>query len=326
MTNYIFFLLALLNVVFTLILIIRNRITKKESEESKAREESSKVELLEILQHLEQTTLYASEMFSQAELTKYELVKRDQRVKLEMEIARKIHQSLMPKTFPQIRGYSFGLIFEPCFEIGGDFFDFFTYPESGKQGIIFADISGHGVAGALLTSMLKFLIQLVSRRMLTPGQTIVELNKEILEHFPAGFFVSCVFIVLDESKERFILVNASPEATFHIRPSGETINLTETGGRPLGLIDLHEEDELAEAVVPIDPGDTIFLLTDGIVDIKNSLGERLGRPKLIDWLREFRALPPQKMVDEVFSRAREFAGEEEVEDDIMLLAIRREPS
>jgi PAS domain S-box-containing protein len=252
------------------------------------------------------------------------LAARNRRMSLEMDIARTVHRSFLPSTAPHSEVFDIGFKFKPCFSVGGDYFDFITYPDKGKMGIFFADISGHGVAGALLSSMLKMILFNQTQDCPPAKEVLNRMNGQIEENFPSGYFVSAFYALLDEKSSSIELANAAPEPALVLRKNGR-IEIICRGGQPMGLLpkEFTDSETFAGTSIELKSGDVLFLFTDGLTDIKISENERLGIDRLSRWLAEESAKTPQQLCEAIYQRATGMALPESIDDDIMILAVAR---
>jgi len=253
------------------------------------------------------------------------LEERDRNIRRELALARVIHRTLLPSRAPTLPGFDFGMIFIPSGDIGGDFVDFFPFRENRRLGVVFADITGHGVPAALLSAMFKVLINDVLHRdgNLSVAGSIAELNRRVAKEFPPCNFASTFYLVLDATARRMTYVSAAQEAALLFR-SGEPVTLLETGGPALGLIPPEDglPSDYEEGSVNLMAGDMVFLYTDGLVEIENERHEMLTRETLIEWLQQEIGLDAQTLVDRVYARVLDFAKSRELPDDVAVVAVR----
>lgn len=249
---------------------------------------------------------------------------KNRRMSLEMDIARTVHRSFLPAAAPLSGKFSFGFKFQPSFSVGGDYFDFIPFPELKKMGVFFADISGHGVAGALLSSMLKMILFSVTRDCPTPQEVLSRMNKEIEENFPSGYFVAAFYALIDEDSQQINFANAAPEPALVVRENGR-VEILCHGGQPMGLLppEFTDAETFAGTSVILEPGEKLVFFTDGLTDIKVGEKERIGLERLSRWFSEAANLDAQIFCDEIYRRAVSSAVEKGIDDDIMLLAVAR---
>ena len=253
-----------------------------------------------------------------------EIAERDERMQEELRVARAIHHALLPVEAPRVDGLEFGLRFVPSGDIGGDFVDFIEFPEDHRIGIMFADITGHGVGAALLSSMLKVLVDDVVHTMASQSDCFHELNRRLYQEYPSGSYASSFYALFDARRRVMSYVKASQEPAVVIRGSGGAEVLSE-GGPALGILcpDCFTEREYDEHTVQLEPGDTVFFFTDGVVEFSKPSGDLLlPRKTLYTWLQEDAHLSPQDLVDRIYERVMTYAKLQRPTDDIALLAVR----
>ena len=257
-----------------------------------------------------------------------ELAERDERTREEMALARKIHRSLLPVEAPCIQGLEFGLRFVPSGDIGGDFVDFLDLHQPHRIGVVFADITGHGVGAALLSSMLKVLVDEVTDNNVSQSTCFQTLNRRLFKEFPQGNFASGFYAVFDSRQHKLSYVKASQEPLIVLRP-GKKPRLLTQGGPALGLLDPEACDApvYEQHDVTLRAGDTAFFFTDGLVDFYNDLElARTQRERLVRFLEERKELPPQELVDQAYMHMLTTAGIQEPTDDVAVLAVRVSPA
>ncbi|GAB4283743.1 MAG: hypothetical protein Kow0029_30060 [Candidatus Rifleibacteriota bacterium] len=253
-----------------------------------------------------------------------ELASRDKRMSLEMEIARTVHRSFLPNKAPEFPSFEFGFTFRPCFSVGGDYFDFIPVRNGKQLGVLFADISGHGVAGALLSSMLKVILSSVIQLEQEPAKILAAMNGKIEESFPAGYFVTAFFALLGENDNLVKVASAAPEPFLVIRKDGE-VEVIGRGGQPMGLLPSEFVDDTSfdSHELKLAEGEKILFFTDGLTDVKIAQDERIGIDRLCKWAKEFSDMSPENLTDAIYKRAEELAIENGIDDDIMILAIAK---
>ncbi|MBF0406932.1 MAG: response regulator [Candidatus Riflebacteria bacterium] len=252
-----------------------------------------------------------------------ELERRDAETRKELEIAQNVQRSLLPDRIPHISGFEIGINFTPCYSIGGDFYDFYEYSNSEFLGLFFADISGHGVAGALLMSMLKALASDSFQVLGNSAEKVLLLNDRLLNGFPDGKFVSAIYGMLDSNNKEFCYINAAPESIALFSKTGELIKTVE-GGQPLGFFHSKQikSDCYIERKVCLNDGETLFLFTDGVTELMNEKNEMLEFSGFERFVKEELNNPVQIMVDNIYRKAIAFSGRSSAKDDIMIFAIK----
>lgn len=252
-----------------------------------------------------------------------ELAQRDESMRQELSLAHKIQRALLPARLPNIPGLEFGMIFVPSGDIGGDFVDFIEFKDPEKLGVVFADITGHGVPAALLSAMFKVMLDEVLAIESSPAACFSILNDRLGHEFPTGNFASTFYAVFDMAARVMTYVKAAQEPAILLR-SGEPVRLLEEGGPVLGILaaDMGPAAAYQEHQIPLREGDTVVFYTDGLVEFESGDGTMLERETLIQWMREELEHSPQVLANRLYSRALKFAGRADLPDDIALLAVR----
>lgn len=251
-----------------------------------------------------------------------ELAARDEKLRHELSLARTIQNAMLPSEPPKMAGIECGFVFVPSHDIGGDLFDFIQLSDT-ELGILIADISGHGVPAALLSAIFKVLAGEVLRQGVGPSEGFRQLHRRLAKTFPTGHFASSFYGVLNTARKTLTWCKAAQEPVLLLRP-GQPVQMLEKGGPLLGLFDpdLFGERPYPEHVLELQSGDTLFLFTDGVVEVKNEAGEQLTIDGLLGWLEQDVNLPPRDLVERIHSRTLVHSGSLTLEDDLTALAVR----
>ncbi len=198
---------------------------------------------------------------------------------VDIKSAEKIQRSLLPEHMPDIEGLRFVSRYIPCEQIGGDFYNVFRIDES-TTGFFVADVSGHGVPSAMITVFLKQEISYYSKEMLRDGRYSVVQPREVLNRFNRSFiennigegsyFVTIVYCIFELKKQRLTVSVAGHHALPIIKRKGGDLENIEIAGFPIGWFESDEEYE--ERYYRLDAGDTLFLYTDGLIDMVRGKG------------------------------------------------------
>jgi serine phosphatase RsbU (regulator of sigma subunit)/CHASE1-domain containing sensor protein/anti-sigma regulatory factor (Ser/Thr protein kinase) len=240
-------------------------------------------------------------------------------VEQELGKARSIQHALLPKNLPKLEGWKITYHYQPAREVGGDFYDFLLL-EDGRLGLVIGDVSGKGIAAALVMANTQSVVRTVARRgNIPPGRVLAEANEVLYAYISRGTFVTCFFGVLDPESGRLVYANAGhdPPCERHENRVGEL----RARGMPLGLMpDMAYEEE--EAV--LGAGDTILFYSDGLVEAHDPEGEMFGFPRLRKLTLAYDPGGGEELVDFLLTELIHFTGEDrEQEDDITLLTLER---
>jgi serine phosphatase RsbU (regulator of sigma subunit) len=162
----------------------------------------------------------------------------------ELRMARRIQHALLPKDLPELEGWQIAYHYQPAREVGGDFYDFLRF-EDGQVGLVIGDVSGKGMAAALVMANTQSVLRAVARRKgITPGQVLEEANELMCAYIPPNTFVTCFYGVLEPKSGRLVYANAGHDLPYLRRRNGDAEKIR-ARGMPLGLMPgmLYEEGE-----------------------------------------------------------------------------------
>lgn len=206
-------------------------------------------------------------------------------ISAELNIARKIQADMLPNIFPpfpQISSFDIHATMRPAKEVGGDFYDFFMVDKT-HVALVIADVSGKGVPAALFMVISKTMIK--NRAMLggTPGEILRDVNDQLCANNASDFFVTVWMAIIDVETGNGVSVNAGHEHTV-IRRAGENYNLLRyQHSLPLAIM---EGTKFKEREFKLNPGDRIFVYTDGVPEATNQKDELFGTDRMLSSLNQ----------------------------------------
>ncbi|MFA5518797.1 MAG: SpoIIE family protein phosphatase [Spirochaetota bacterium] len=239
-------------------------------------------------------------------------------IRQELDIAKNIQLSILPQVLPLMDKISIKAKYEPMSEIGGDFYDFHNIDDN-KIGILIADVTGHGIPAALISTMIKIAFSTSSDKLQNPAALLQWINKALFHNLSERYITAFyTYINLDEMTITFS--NAAHWPMYLIKENGKLIYLT-VKGRLIGLL---EDTEYNNATMPVESGDRLIFFTDGLLEERNSSNEAYGEKKLESLLIELRDLPPARVIDECFMDIYSYSGNyntEGFEDDVTMIVV-----
>jgi sigma-B regulation protein RsbU (phosphoserine phosphatase) len=202
----------------------------------------------------------------------------------DLEVARRIQGKLLPPK-PVIPGYDFDVFYQPAGEVGGDFYDFLPMGP-GRTGILVADASGKGLAGALLMVEARAMIRSMASMTSSPAEILASVNRVLRRDFEKGRFVSAFLAMLDSKARTLTMANAGHTPLLLCRESTRSVVELTPKGTVLGVIpdDAFTAGVLEERI-ELSPGDRFLLYTDGVSELMNPVNEEFGMDRLSTWLR-----------------------------------------
>jgi phosphoserine phosphatase RsbU/P len=195
---------------------------------------------------------------------------------LELAKARELHRASLPLSNPVIGGYEIAGFNAPSEFVGGDYYDFLPYKD-GRLGIVIADVASKGSTAAWLSAMLKREIGSLVEIGADPASAMTVLNCVVYNTESSGLFATLIFGVLTRESGLFRYCNAGHNSGVLVRADG-TIDLVEASGTVVGIFESPMEWELDDAI--LEPGDTLMLVTDGIVEALNREDTEFGNERV----------------------------------------------
>lgn len=241
--------------------------------------------------------------------------------KKELDIANAIQSSILPVKFPAFPDRNEFDIYAkmiPAKEVGGDIYDFFLIDES-RLGVVIADVSGKGIAAALLMAVTKTLLKATALKGLPVDDVLSEINKILAEDSPSNMFVTVFYGVLDTSSGAFEYCNGGHNSPFLISTDGKVNQLEKVGGLLIGAI---KDADYESSVVMLKPDETLFFYTDGVTEAFNKNEEEYEEARLIEVLKNNNTNSAIESVKSVFDNVQKFADGVEQSDDITCLALK----
>jgi len=198
----------------------------------------------------------------------------------ELEIARQIQHSLLPKAFPSLPGFSLSGFCLSARQVGGDFYDVLTL-SSDVVLLVVADVMGKGVPAALFAATLRTLLRTTVQWIHRPGKLLRRINRLMYEDLSGvDMFITAQLALVDTRVNRLIVANAGHCPLFLADGLGN-IETIAPEGMPLGIV---QEVDFEEEVAPLDPGSCALLYTDGLTEARNPGGDLFGQKRLAHWL------------------------------------------
>jgi len=241
-----------------------------------------------------------------------------ERLEREQQVASEIQQRFLPAAAPIITGYELQGISFPCYEIGGDYYDFIQR-EDGKMVVALGDVSGKGTAAALLMSSLHAAVHAQADTHDSIVKTIVAVNRYLVESIPPNRFVTLFYAVLDPKDGDLAFLNAghNPPLIIH---AGGTMEQLASGGLPLGIM---TDADFREGRTQLRPGDVLVIYSDGVSEAVNPTGEEFGPTRLYEVVARNLDASASGIRDRIESALTKFCQGTPAADDITLVIVKR---
>jgi sigma-B regulation protein RsbU (phosphoserine phosphatase) len=257
------------------------------------------------------------------EVYKQALSSRDKLIALEQElnIATAIQTSILPKTFPPFPDRKEFDIYAKMLtakEVGGDLYDFFLIDKN-RLGIVIGDVSGKGIASALLMAVCKTLLKITAYKGIPADNILYEVNNILVDESPSNMFVTVFYGVLDTRNGAFEYCNGGHNSPYLISNGGTVKQLENVGGLLLGAV---KDVEYESNIVMLNPGEMLFFYTDGITEAFNTGDEEFQDSRLVDSLLNKNSQTVIDIVNSVINDVQLFSDGAEQSDDITCLALK----
>jgi len=243
------------------------------------------------------------------------------RIEGELQVARQIQLSIVPKMFPPFPNrdeFDIHAILEPAKEVGGDLYDFFFLNED-KLCFVVGDVSGKGVPASLFMAVTKTLLKASSHEGIEPDQVLARVNNELCADNDSGMFVTAFLGIIHIPSGHVACSNAGHNLPFILRRDGSLEKLPRTPGMALGVM---EDIAYGSHEFSIGPGDTILLYTDGITEAMNRQGEMFSDQRLESILSGCVESGASEITARVKNTVFAFADGADQSDDITVLALK----
>jgi sigma-B regulation protein RsbU (phosphoserine phosphatase) len=241
------------------------------------------------------------------------------RIEDQLQVARDIQKSFLPRVPPSYPGFDFDAINISSEEVGGDYFDFIPIVDH-QLGITIADVSGKGLPASLIMASYRASLIAEIRNNYALRTVMRKVNNLIFESVERGNFVTAVYGVLDTRNRVFTYSNAGHNPPFILRKSGEVESLAD-GGLILGIV---PERQYQECPVQFKPGDIMVMYTDGVTDTENDKGEQFDIERLVELVRKNRRLPAKGIRAKIVDEISRFRSDSYQPDDLTLVIVKSE--
>jgi sigma-B regulation protein RsbU (phosphoserine phosphatase) len=260
---------------------------------------------------------------SDLEFSRGAIRSRDQltAIRRELSIATEIQTSILPKTFPAFPDRKeFDIYAEmiPAREVGGDLYDFFPIDKH-RIGLLVGDVSGKGIPAAMFMAVSKTLLKATALKGISPDTCLGMVNNILVDESLPMIFVTVFYGIFDSRSGQLEYSNGGHVLPYVISGEGHVQQLENKGGLFLGGI---KDIEYESNVVALQPGDTLFLYSDGVTEAMNGNEEMFESARLEETLRQSHSLAIDGFVQKVIENVQAFAQGTEQNDDITCLALR----
>ena len=254
---------------------------------------------------------------AQAQLIEKEKLER------ELQLALEVQSSLIPRATPRLAGWEFAALWQPARVVSGDYYDFIPL-QAGQGapgwGVVVADVSDKGMQAALFMALSRSIVRASVAHPLSPAECITQANRLICADATGGMFITLFYAELGPTDGRLTYVNAGHNPPLLYRADrDEWSELTRTGVA-LGMLSMCQLDQ---RVMQLEPGDFVFLYTDGVTEAANEQGHRFEEDNMRRIVHEHRRATAAEIVSAVEREVSRFIGDNPPFDDVTLVVAKR---
>jgi len=260
-----------------------------------------------------------------------ELRAKNQQMEEELQMARELQLALLPQKFPTVPAHvpaqdsalRFLSLYFPTGDVSGDFFNVFPIGEK-AAGIFICDVMGHGVRSALITSMIRGLVEEHGQAAADPGELLTRVNRAlavILKQADTTMFATCFYVVADVERAQLRFANAGHPSALHIEHGNGAAQKLQGHGRPGPAMGIFPTASYVTSSSPMKKGDRVMLFTDGLFEVEDASGTVFTEEQLHTTVTRYAALPSQEFFDRVINDVRQFSERKSFDDDVCVVGM-----
>jgi sigma-B regulation protein RsbU (phosphoserine phosphatase) len=249
-------------------------------------------------------------------------LKRAEEREVEMRLARTVQQKLYPGRSPKLAGFDLAGTAFPADHTCGDYYDFIPMAD-GRIGIVMGDVSGHGLGAALLMAETRAYLRSLAKTKTDLNEILTQLNALLRDDTEDERFVTLMLVALDPVRKTIVYSSAGHIPGYVLRPGAATRALGATSP-PLGILpDLSFE---SDPEIPLEEGDLLLLLTDGVPEAQSGDEEFFETERVLQVVGEHRVRSSREIIDRLYAAVRAFSDGAPQLDDITAVVARVIPS
>ena len=260
-----------------------------------------------------------------------ELRQKNQQIAEQLRMARELQLALLPQQFPTVpadvsddeSALRFLSLYFPTGDVSGDFFSVFSVGEK-AAGVFICDVMGHGVRSALITSMIRALVEEEAQVTSDPGELLTRVNHalaEILKQAHTTMFATCFYLVADVNNAQLRFANAGHPCALHIRQRSAPAEKLESDGRVGPAMGIFPSARYQTAARSMATGDLIMLFTDGLFEVEGPDGDSFSQQQFHATVNRHVASPPEEFFTRVLEEIRKFSKRETFDDDVCVVGV-----
>jgi serine phosphatase RsbU (regulator of sigma subunit) len=260
-----------------------------------------------------------------------ELDKKNRQIQEDLRLAHSIQTALLPhrapvfppSASPEESALNFFHRYVPIAELGGDFFDVHAVSED-EAFVLICDVMGHGVQAALMTAVIRGLVERLKATAGDPAALLTEINRSLVEVLdrPLEPVLTTAFCLTINVRSGVVRATAAGHPTpYHLHRREETLDLMSLSEGPGPALGLAPDTTYEVSETLLEPGDLLLLYTDGLFEVDGKSGEQLGGEGLEEIVRQHLKRPPTELLDAVLKDVKAYSSEHGFDDDICFVGM-----
>lgn len=260
-----------------------------------------------------------------------ELREKNEEMEADLEMARELQSAFLPRHYPSFPSHAsphqsaiqFCHRYLTTTALGGDFFDIVPLSDT-EVGVLICDVMGHGVRAALVTAIVRGLVEEMRPMAADPGKFLAGLNhslRAVLQQTITPLFASASYVVIDIGRGEVRFANAGHPAPFHVRRRAGKAELLTCGEKPGPALGIFDGAAYPSACCSLVPGDLVMLYTDGLYEVESLDGRFFDKEQLLEAIKKRAALPTPQLLDALVAEIKEFAGVRDFNDDMCIVGM-----
>lgn len=247
---------------------------------------------------------------------------QEERIRQELQIARKVQQSFLPVRTPDIMGLDIAALCKPAYETGGDYYDFIRLDEH-RIALTIGDVSGKGIQAAFYMTFTKGILHSLCREVDSPAELLVKANRLFYDNANKGTFISLVYGIIDLKQQTFTFARGGHNPIIRINSKTGLVEELQPGGLGLGLTkQALFDNNIKEIQLTLCEDDLLVLYTDGVVEALNEARQLYGDKRLVSLLQEEKGKPSSEILSSLLRDVTSFTGTARQHDDMTVMVIK----
>ncbi|MFB3133249.1 MAG: PP2C family protein-serine/threonine phosphatase, partial [Rhodothermales bacterium] len=253
-------------------------------------------------------------------------LKHQERLKSELDVARQVQESFLPRRMPNVAGLDIAAMCLAAYEVGGDYYDFVEVGP-GKLAVVVGDVSGKGTQAAFYMTLTKGILQTLSREGLSPAEVMRRLNMLFYANAPRGTFISMIYGVFDVEARTFTFARAGHNPVILKRSPSQEPDLVQPTGMAIGLVAGPTfDDTIEERTLDLRIGDVLVFYTDGFSEAMNAAKDQYGDDRLARKVGDVGNRSATEILHAVAEDVHHFVGAADRHDDMTMVVVKLDRS